>query len=101
MPLHDRVEHLQSKVSISLQYLQIQRFDARFLALEDKLRHLESQNEKVYELNTNLRQDLLKSKEREQFLERIFYLIFNCVSQASGTNFLFGQQNHHLMLNQP
>ena len=33
--------------------------------LEDKLRQLESQNEKFYDLNSNLRQDLLKSKERE------------------------------------
>jgi len=70
--------------------------------LEDKIRYLENQNAKCQELNTNLRQEIHKSKDREQFLERIFFMIFNCLSQASGTNFLFGQgNNHHLMLSQP
>ena len=70
---------------------------------EEKLKNLESQNMKLIDKNQNLFQELLKSRDREQNIERFFFIILSCLGQ-SGLN-IFGNCGYgvrpELMLNAP
>jgi chaperonin cofactor prefoldin len=56
--------------------------ETRFTLLEEKVATLEQQNQKCQEQYNSMWQELNKAKDKEQNLERILFLAFNCISQA-------------------
>ena len=52
--------------------------------MEDKIKNLEQKNREYQQANNNLIQELCKSREREQSLEKLFVLAFTCLTSANG-----------------
>eukprot|EP00347_Sterkiella_histriomuscorum_P021892 403332401 len=64
----------------------MQNMEQRQSQLEEKLK-FQDQKLKEYQLtNQNLWQEICKSREREQSLEKLFVLAFTCIAQANGYN---------------
>jgi len=55
--------------------------------MDEKIKLLDQKNKDLQQTNANLWQEVCKSREREQSLEKLFILAFTCLASANGYSF--------------
>lgn len=55
--------------------------------MEDKIKTIENKNKEYSSRNTTLWQELCKSREREQNLEKLLIIAVTCLASINGINF--------------
>lgn len=76
--------HIRQAVGIDQITFQIQSMESRQNQMDDKIKLLEQKNREYQQTNSSLWQELCKSREREQSLEKLFILAFTCLASANG-----------------
>jgi hypothetical protein len=58
----------------------------KFIVLDEKVRSLERKNTEHQQANNQLWQELMKSRDKEQNMERLLMMAFSCFAQTAGFN---------------